>query len=65
MRQIELSVADIPHGHGLSFKRGIADALLSVRANEQACHPTHRASYERGYALGETLREELAARVRA
>lgn len=65
MRKIELSVADIPHGHGLSFKRGVADALLNGRANEGDCHPTHRASYERGYELGETLREKLAKLVRA
>lgn len=34
MTKIEIAIPDIPHGHGLSFKKGIADGLLGCRDHE-------------------------------
>jgi len=31
MHKIELEIPEIPHGHGLSFKKGVADGLSSLR----------------------------------
>ena len=55
---------DIPHGHGLSHKRGVSDGLLGKTDYEADVHKTHRASYQRGFQEGETLQQEIASRVR-
>lgn len=57
---IDLNIPDIPHGHGLSFKKGIADGLLEEDTNEGNYHETHGASYNRGKEVGENLRNLLA-----
>jgi hypothetical protein len=62
--QIQLDLQDIPHGHGLSFKRGISDGLLESTEHESLPHETHAASYRRGLAVGETLRQEIAKAVK-
>ena len=55
---------DIPHGHGLSHKRGVSDGLLGKTAFEGEVHETHRASYRRGLQEGEALQQEIASRVK-
>jgi hypothetical protein len=55
---------DIPHGHGLSHKRGVSDGLLGETNYEAKVPETHRASYQRGFQEGETLQREIALRVR-
>lgn len=60
---IELNIPDIPHGHGLSFKKGVADGLLQEDTNEGNYHETHDASYNRGKAVGENLRNLVAQQV--
>jgi hypothetical protein len=35
MTIIQIEIPEIPHGHGLSFKKGIADGLLDCSANEK------------------------------
>ena len=54
----------IPHGHGLSHKKGISDGLLNQRTYEAEIHHTHQASYQRGIEEGQILRQEVAQRVR-
>lgn len=63
MENIEIS--EIPHGHGLSFKKGIADGLFENRTHENSCHDTDLASYRRGYEIGEALKKAIALRVKA
>ena len=64
MTLVNLEIATIPHGHGLSFKKCIADGLLECRTHEEAPHETHAASYQRGLQVGEVLRNEIAKRVK-
>jgi hypothetical protein len=60
-----LELTDIPHGHGLSFKKGVADGLLRSRGHKKTIHPTHKATYERGHALGVMLKDKIAKVVKA
>ena len=65
MATIQIEIPEIPHGHGMSFKSGVADGLLECREHEQTPHETHSASYERGLAVGAELRREIARLVKA
>ena len=60
MTSLEIEMHEIPHGHGLSFKKGIADGLLECRDHENTCHETHAASYRRGCEVGVKLKEQVA-----
>jgi hypothetical protein len=62
--KIEIELPDIPHGHGLSFKKGLADSLLDSKVNESTCHETHKKSYSEGRAIGETIKQEVAKHVK-
>jgi len=62
---MNIEIPEIPHGHGLSFKKGLADALLETKDHENSCHDTHAASYRRGYEVGEVLKAEIAEKVKA
>ena len=64
MKTIYLEIPDIPHGHGLSFRRGLADGLLVVATNEMLPHPTHAASYQRGKTVGQALLAQIAKLVK-
>jgi len=55
---------NIPHGHGLSHKKGISDGLLERNDYAESIHETHRASYLRGVDEGRILRGVTALRVR-
>ena len=63
MKTIEIAVPDIPHGHGLSFKKGLADGLLETQAHENTFHEPHAGSYRRGLEIGVALKEEIAKQV--
>jgi hypothetical protein len=65
MDKIEIAISDIPHGHGLSFKKGVADGILDSKDYESTCHETHKASYLRGCEVGKALKEEIAKKVKA
>lgn len=65
MHRIELDIPEIPHGHGLSFKKGIADGLLDSREHEATPHETHTASYQRGIEVGAELKQKIAKLVKA
>jgi hypothetical protein len=65
MYKIEIKIPKIPHGHGLSFKRGVADGLLNNRDHEATIHETNVASYLRGVDVGSKLMQEIAKLVNA
>lgn len=62
---LSIPIGDIPHGHGLSFKRGVADGLLDSNTHESEPHPTHSATYERGKIFGIQLKAEIAKHVKS
>lgn len=58
----------IPHGHGLSYKKGIADSLLNdmpdYHSHEDDLPEGHDRSYQRGVEHGRQIAAEVASRVR-
>ncbi len=64
MKEVKLVIPEIPHGHGLSFKKGVVDGLLDTKQHENSCHATHAASYLRGYEVGGQLKDEVAKHVK-
>lgn len=65
MTAVTIEIPEIPHGHGLSFKMGVADGLLDCRNHEATPHETHSASYQRGIEVGFELKREIAKLVKA
>lgn len=61
---MNIEIPEIPHGHGLSFKKGVADGLLKTDGHKNSCHDTHLASYRRGYETGETLKKSISQKVK-
>ena len=59
MHKIELEIPEISHGHGLSFKKGVADGLLENREHEATTPQTHAASYLCGNEVGEELKQKI------
>lgn len=55
---------DIPHGHGLSFKKGVSDGLLERNDYANGLPNGHDESYRRGFEEGVALRQATALRVR-
>ena len=64
MPTITLAVEEIPHGHGLSTKRGIADGMLEETQYEGGVPNGHDASYRRGVKIGQELMQQIAELVR-
>jgi hypothetical protein len=62
---MNIEIPKIPHGHGLSFKKGLSDALLETKEHQESCHETHLASYRSGYEIGESLKTAIAKKVKA
>ena len=60
MTTIKVDIEEIPHGHGMSTKRGIADGLLEESGNEGNVPNGHDASYRRGVEIGEELKRQVA-----
>lgn len=52
--------ARLPEGHGRSFKKGIADALLSEDQFSADLPNGHNLSYEKGKAAGIQLKQMIA-----
>lgn len=55
---------DIPHGHGLSFKKGVSDGLLERNDYADDLPNGHNESYRRGVEEGLAIRHRIARRVR-
>ena len=64
MPTIKLTVEEIPHGHGMSTKRGIADGLLEETKYENNLPNGHGASYRRGVKIGKELMQRVAGLVK-
>jgi len=64
MATVQIDIPEIPHGHGLTFKKGVANGLLGLRSHESEPHETHLASYERGFAVGAGLKEKIDGQVK-
>ena len=65
MALIELEIPEypeIPHGHGLSFKKGIAAGLLKAVEDTEVPNG-HEKSYRRGKVVGEKVLAEVGQRV--
>lgn len=60
MAIIKIEIQEIPHGHGLSFKKGVADGLFKCNENEQKVPKSHLKSYERGLKVGAELERGIA-----
>lgn len=63
MSKVEIDIPVIPHGHGMSFKRGVADGILGASVHKQECHETHIASYQKGLQIGKSLIDTVADHV--
>ena len=59
MKKVVLLIKDIPHGHGLSTKRGISDGLLDRTEYEGKVPNGHDASYQRGVGAGKDLMQQI------
>ncbi|MDP1658912.1 MAG: hypothetical protein Q8L73_06120 [Methylotenera sp.] len=64
MVSVQVEFLEIPHGHGLSCKKGVADGLLECRIYENDAPSTHSASYERGIVVGMAMKEEISRHVK-
>jgi hypothetical protein len=55
--KIELEIPnELPHGHGASFKKGIADAIFQSAKTESTHTPEgHEDSRKKGAAVGEEI----------
>ena len=60
MAKVSFEIPEIPHGHGLSFKKGIADGLPDRRDHEDTHPETHSLSSSRGLEFGVQLKNEVA-----
>lgn len=56
----------IPHGHGLSYKKGIADGLLGTEREDLKGYVPqgHDGSYKKGVEEGKELAVSINSRVR-
>jgi len=59
-----ISIPEIPHGHGLSFKKGIVDGLLDGPDRENEMPNGHQQSYKRGKEVGIALNDEISKKVK-
>ncbi len=57
-------IPEIPHGHGLSFKKGVSDSLLGNESPREDIHETHRATYQKGLSFGLTLKQSIGQKVK-
>ena len=58
-------INDIPHGHGLSFKRGISDGLLDEQNHVGNIPNGHNRSYEKGKEFSKVLKDEILKKVKS
>ena len=56
---IDFSEISIPHGHGLSIKKGICDGIMNDSKFKVSLPDGHNASYERGIEIGKTILDEV------
>jgi len=59
-----ITLEEIPHGHGASFKKGISDAILDQNNFENNLPTGHNSSYDKGKNLGKELKKIIANKVK-
>ncbi|EGV16083.1 hypothetical protein [Thiocapsa marina] len=64
MAKICIEIDEIPHGHAMSFKKGLSDGILDMYGKQQDIHATNKASYRKGVAAGTQLKEQIASLVK-
>lgn len=62
MAEFQITIEEIPHGHGRSFKLGVAKGLLDTFDEKPT--DTHDASFRRGKELGEQIKKMVAGQVK-
>lgn len=50
----------LPHGHGLSFARGMADGLVGHKPSPETQPEGHSASYTAGYQAGQATKASIS-----
>ncbi len=58
------NIPKLPHGHGLSYKRGVSDGLLGNESFREQIPNGHEKSYEKGIKFGEDLKKEISEDVK-
>jgi len=61
---MNIKIEQIPHGHGLSFKRGCSDGLLKKEDFKEGLPNGHQVAYQRGVDLGKELQKNIALKIR-
>ena len=62
---VKYESSGIPHGHGLSFKKGLVDGLRERESPDSNKLPEgHDHSYDRGLSVGKDLRQQITGFVR-
>jgi len=59
MPKISIETEKFSHGKAKSFRRGVAAALLKECNQKDSLPETHKATYKKGCAFGEELKEEI------
>lgn len=60
-----VNISELPHGHGFSYKKGVSDGLFGEsKYEDETSKLRHTSSYKKGYELGETLKSEVASKVK-
>jgi hypothetical protein len=63
MTTVQLKIEEIPHGHGASFKKGIASILVNSDFSENLPNG-YKHSYERGQQIGNQFKNAIAELVK-
>lgn len=59
-----MDIKELPHGHGLSFKKGVSDGLLDEKIYESKLPNGHENSYKLGVRYGAELQEKVKQKVK-
>ena len=58
-----IDLKEMPHGHGLSYKKGISDGILNKKEFEDKVPNGHDKSYKSGLEVGIKLKESIVVKV--
>ena len=61
---MNIKIEIIPHGHGLSFKKGCSDGLLNNNFFEENLPNGHYLSYQKGVDFGKKLQKNISLKIK-
>ena len=61
---MHIKIEEIPHGHGLSFKKGCSDGLLNNKTLKENLPNGHYMSYQKGLNLGKELQKNISLKTK-